>query len=128
MRPGRIVVTGSVAYDYLMTFPGKFLESSSPTECTGSPSRSSSTRCAVSGRRGAQHRLQPRPPRREALILAAAGPDAADYRDWLAGFGVDVSGFVLFEDVFTASFFVSTDQDQNQLATFYAGRWREPGS
>jgi adenosine kinase len=34
---------------------------------------------------------------------------------------VDASGLVLHDDVFTASFFVSTDQDQNQIATFYAG-------
>jgi adenosine kinase len=34
---------------------------------------------------------------------------------------VDVSGLVLHEDVFTASFFVSTDRDQNQIASFYTG-------
>ncbi len=34
---------------------------------------------------------------------------------------MDVSGLLLHEDVFTASFFVSTDQDQNQIASFYTG-------
>jgi adenosine kinase len=55
------------------------------------------------------------------LILATAGRDAAEYRDRLAREGVDVSGMRLEEDVFTASFFVSTDRDQNQLASFYTG-------
>ena len=34
---------------------------------------------------------------------------------------MDVSGLRLESDLFTASFFVSTDQDQNQLASFYTG-------
>jgi adenosine kinase len=55
------------------------------------------------------------------LLVASAGRDAADYRDWLAREGVDVSGLVLQPDLFTASFFVSTDRDQNQLASFYTG-------
>ena len=55
------------------------------------------------------------------LLWAAAGKDAREYRERLEGDGVDVSGLVIFEDVFTASFFVSTDQDQNQIASFYTG-------
>jgi len=54
-------------------------------------------------------------------IVAAAGRDAVDYRDWLRAQGVLVDGFRIFEDLFTASFFVSTDLDQNQIASFYAG-------
>src|SRR5262245_19931256 len=55
------------------------------------------------------------------VLLATAGSDAAEYRERLAGEGVDVSGLRLEDDLFTASFFVSTDQDQNQLASFYTG-------
>jgi adenosine kinase len=55
------------------------------------------------------------------VLLATAGADASEYRDDLAREGVDVSGLRLEEDLFTASFFVSTDQDQNQLASFYTG-------
>lgn len=122
MRPGRIVVTGSVAYDYLMTFPGKFLDVIVPDRM-----HRLSVSFLVDEMRRVRGGVAPNIAYNLALlgekplILAAAGADAADYRDWLAGFGIDVSGFVLFEDVFTASFFVSTDQEQNQLATFYAG-------
>ena len=55
------------------------------------------------------------------LLLASAGMDAAPYREALAEAGVDVSALVLHADVFTASFFVSTDRDQNQIASFYTG-------
>jgi len=62
------------------------------------------------------------------LVVATAGPDAADYKAWLASEGVDVSSLVLLDDVFTASFFVSTDADQNQIATFYAGAMARAGT
>jgi adenosine kinase len=55
------------------------------------------------------------------LLLATAGSDAVEYRDWLARQGIDVSGLTIHDDLFTASFFVSTDRDQNQLASFYTG-------
>jgi adenosine kinase len=54
-------------------------------------------------------------------LLATAGHDAAEYRDALAAAGVDVAGLVLDPELFTASFFVSTDEDQNQIASFYTG-------
>src|SRR5262249_8012108 len=55
------------------------------------------------------------------LIFATSGPDAAEYRARMAREGVDVSGWKIEKDVFTASFFVSTDRDQNQVASFYTG-------
>src|SRR5262249_26046090 len=47
--------------------------------------------------------------------------DAIDYVRWLSEEGVDTSAVHVCDDVYTASFFVSTDTDQNQIATFYAG-------
>jgi adenosine kinase len=55
------------------------------------------------------------------LIFATSGPDAAEYRARMAREGVDVSGWKIEKDVFTASFFVSSDRDQNQVASFYTG-------
>jgi adenosine kinase len=60
-------------------------------------------------------------------IVAAAGSDAAEYRAWLAGEGIDVSRLALHPDLFTASFFVSTDVDQNQIASFYLGAMARAG-
>jgi adenosine kinase len=119
---GQVVVTGSVAFDYLMTFPGHFVEHLIPDQMS---------RLSVSFLVDAMRRvpggcapniawslalLGERP-----LLFATAGSDAAEYRDRLARHGVDVSGLRLHEDAFTASFFVSTDRDQNQIASFYTG-------
>ncbi|HSB36652.1 MAG TPA: carbohydrate kinase family protein, partial [Thermoanaerobaculia bacterium] len=119
---GRIVVTGSVAFDYLMTFPGKFLDVVVPDRM-----HRLSVSFLVDDMRRVRGGVAPNIAYNLALlgekplVVAAAGKDAGDYREWLAASGVDVSGLVLFDDVFTASFFVSTDQAQNQIATFYAG-------
>jgi adenosine kinase len=119
-RGGRIVVTGSVAFDYLMQFPGRFLEHLIPDQMSrlsvsflvddlkrvrGGCACNIAYGLAVLGER--------------PLLFATGGKDAAEYRDDLALCGVDVSGLRLEEDLFTASFFVSTDVDQNQLASFY---------
>jgi adenosine kinase len=115
-------VTGSVAFDYLMTFPGRFVEHLIPDQMS---------RLSVSFLVDEMRRvpggcapniawslalLGERP-----LLFATAGSDAYDYRERLSRGGVDVSGLRLHEDVFTASFFVSTDRDQNQIASFYTG-------
>jgi adenosine kinase len=119
---GRVVVTGSVAFDYLMTFPGRFVEHLIPDRLSRlsvsflvDEMRRVSGGCASNIAYGLA--LLGETP----LLFATAGQDASDYRDRLAREGVDVSGLLLHDDVFTASFFVSTDQDQNQIASFYTG-------
>jgi adenosine kinase len=121
-RPGRIVVTGSVAFDYLMTFPGRFVEHLVPDKLHRlsvsflvDEMRRVEGGCAANISHGLAV-LGERP-----LLFATAGPDAASYRERLATVGVDVGGLRICHDVYTASFFVSTDHDQNQIATFYTG-------
>ncbi|MEP6471551.1 MAG: carbohydrate kinase family protein [Acidobacteriota bacterium] len=119
---GRVVVTGSVAFDYLMRFPGSFVDHLIPDQMRRlSVSFLVDDMRRVPGGCGSNIAyglalLGERP-----LLLATAGRDGAEYRDWLARQGVDVSSLAIHEDVFTASFFVSTDRDQNQLASFYTG-------
>lgn len=121
-RPGRIVVTGSVAFDYLMTFPGRFVEHLIPDQLARlsvsflvDEMRRVEGGCAANIAYGLA--LLGEPP----LLYATAGPDAAAYRDRLEAEGVDVSGLRICTDVYTASFFVSTDKDHNQIASFYTG-------
>ena len=121
-KAGRIVVTGSVAFDYLMTFPGRFTEHLIPDRMARlSVSFLVDEMRRVPGGCGPNiayglSLLGERP-----VLLATAGSDAAEYKQHLAREGVDVSSLRLEPDLFTASFFVSTDQDQNQLASFYTG-------
>jgi len=118
----RIVVTGSVAYDYLMTFPGHFVDVLVPDRMNRI-----SVSFLVDAMRRVRGGVAPNIAYSLALlgvrasIMATAGSDAADYRAWLESEGIDVSRLVLCQDVFTASFFVSSDLDQNQIATFYTG-------
>ena len=121
-RPGRIVVTGSVAFDYLMTFPGHFVEHLIPDQLSRlsvsflvDEMRRVEGGCAANIAYGLAL-LGERP-----LLFATAGPDASAYRERLEREGVDVAGLQICHDVYTASFFVSTDLDQNQLASFYTG-------
>lgn len=119
---GRIVVTGSVAFDYLMRFPGRFVEHLVPDRMDRlSVSFLVDDMRRVPGGCGSNIAYGLALYGERPLLVATAGRDAADYRDWLAREGVDVTGLVLHPDLFTASFFVSTDQDQNQLASFYTG-------
>lgn len=119
---GRIVVTGSVAFDYLMTFPGRFVEHLIPDRMSRL-----SVSFLVDEMRRVPGGCAPNIAYGLALLgekpalFATAGKDAAEYRDRLGREGIDVSGLALQEDLFTASFFVSTDADQNQLASFYTG-------
>jgi adenosine kinase len=117
-----LIVTGSIAYDYLMSFPGKFTEHFLPEHM----SRVSLSFLVdtMDKRRGG---CAPNIAYTLALLgerpklMGTAGQDFGEYRSWLEAAGVDTS---LVKDVpgkFTASFFCSTDQANNQIASFYTG-------
>ncbi len=116
------IVTGSIAYDYLMSFPGKFTEHFLPEHM----SRVSLSFLVdtMDKRRGG---CAPNIAYTLALLgetpqlMATAGQDFDDYRRWLEAAGVDTSLVAQVTDKFTASFFCSTDVDGNQIASFYTG-------
>jgi adenosine kinase len=118
----KIVVTGSVAFDYIMSFPGRFQEHILPDKLD-----SISLSFLVDDMRRVYGGCAPNIAYSLALLgerprlMASAGLDAGEYRDWLTAQGVDTSLLLICEDCFTASFFVNTDLDQNQIASFYAG-------
>ena len=117
-----IVVTGSIAFDYLMSFPGKFTEHFLPEHM----SRVSLSFLVdtMDKRRGG---CAPNIAYTLALLgetprlMATAGQDFDDYRRWLEAAGVDTSLVAQVADKFTASFFCSTDVEGNQIASFYTG-------
>ena len=117
-----IVVTGSIAYDYLMSFPGKFTEHLLP-EHVHRVSLSFLVDTMDKRRGGCAPNIaytlallgeRPR-------LMGTAGQDFGDYRHWLEAAGIDTSLVGEVPDKFTASFFCSTDQDSNQIASFYTG-------
>src|SRR5688500_12533675 len=55
------------------------------------------------------------------LVVATAGQDFVEYRDWMERQGIDASGIKLIEEEFTASCFINTDRSNNQIVAFYTG-------
>ena len=116
------LLTGSVAYDYLMTFPGLFKEQILP-ERLASISLSFLVDSMTKQRGG----IAPNIAYTMALlgekprVMATVGEDFGDYRAWLDSKGVDTSLMKVIPGVFTASFFATTDQDSAQIASFYPG-------
>ena len=117
-----ILLTGSVAYDYLMTFPGLFKEQILP-ERLASISLSflvesmSKQRGGIAPNIAYTMALLGEKPR----VMATVGEDFGDYRTWLDSKGVDTTLMQVVPGLFTASFFATTDQASAQIASFYPG-------
>ena len=122
----RMLVTGSIATDHLMTFSGRFTDSLVADQlATVSLSfladelqirrgGVAANICYGLGNLG----LAP-------VLVGAAGEDFGEYRAWLERHGVDTGGVHISEVHHTARFVCTTDLDQNQIATFYAGAMAE---
>ncbi len=118
----RIVVSGSIAYDYIMAFPGHFNEHILPDQINtlsvsflvdslkkqrGGCAPNIAYNCSLLGEK--------------ATVMGTVGQDFSDYRAWLEAHGVDTSAIQEIKDEFTASFFVNTDLANRQIASFYTG-------
>ena len=117
-----IILTGSIAYDYLMSFPGYFKDHILP-EHLESISLSFLVDEMVKQPGGVAANIaytlgllceEPR-------LVATAGMDFEEYRVVLEDAGVDTSGVKIIEGKFTASFFANTNLSNAQIASFYAG-------
>jgi len=117
-----ILLTGSVAYDYLMTFPGLFRDYILPDKLDHISL--SFLVDSMARRRGG---IAPNIAYTLALlggrprVMAAVGEDFAEYRAQLEQAGVDTTLMKVIPGVFTASFFCNTDQSNAQIASFYPG-------
>ncbi len=118
----KVILTGSIAFDYLMRFPGYFKEHILPEHLEkvslsflvedmirqyGGVSANIGYNMALLGGK--------------ALVYSAAGQDFPEYARHLQTVGVDVSRVKVVPNKFTASFFVNTDLANAQIASFYTG-------
>lgn len=118
----RIVVSGSIAYDYLMTFPGKFTDQIIPDKLARlSISFLVDEMVRQRGGTAANIAYSLKLLGGDPILLGTVGQDFGDYADWLQENGIRTDHIVEIPHKFTASFFVSTDEDQNQIANFYSG-------
>ncbi|MFB4299448.1 carbohydrate kinase family protein [Actinomadura sp. NTSP31] len=125
----RIAVTGSIATDHLMTFPGRFSDQLLPDqlervslsflvdELEIRRGGVAANICFGMGSLG-----------KESVLVGSVGDDFADYRSWLERHGVDTASVHVSELHHTARFLCTTDQDQNQIASFYTGAMSEARS
>ncbi|MCZ2096410.1 MAG: carbohydrate kinase family protein, partial [Anaerolineae bacterium] len=117
-----IIVTGSIAYDYLMRFPGRFtehlirekLDQVSLSFLVDDMSKHWGGNAANIAYSLALLGLRPK-------VMGTVGRDFGDYRLWLERVGVDCTTVRQIDDVFTASFFANIDLDNNQIGSFYSG-------
>lgn len=118
----RIIVTGSIAYDYIMVFPGHFRDHILPDKMhilsvsflvdslkrlRGGTATNIAYNLALLGER--------------PTVLGAVGEDFHEYRTWLDEQGVDTDGIHIIPNEFTASCFINTDLQDNQITAFYPG-------
>lgn len=121
-----IAVTGSIATDHLMRFPGRFSEQLLP-EHLHKVSLSFLVDDLVMHRGGVAGNMAFAIGvlGGEVALVGAAGADFADYRDWLKARGVNCDHVLISETAHTARFTCTTDVDMAQIASFYPGAMSE---
>jgi len=124
----KLIVTGSIAFDYLMSFPGKFTEHFLP-EHMHRVSLSFLVDTMDKRRGGCGPNiaytialLGERP-----YLMATAGQDFGEYQSWMNAVNIDTSLVKVIDGKFCASFFCSTDEYANQIASFYTGAMANAG-
>jgi adenosine kinase len=116
------LICGSLAYDNIMVFPGRFKEQILPDKihilnvaflvpelrrefggCAGNIAYN------LKGLGG------------DGVPMGTVGTDFGPYRDWLDGIGVDTRHVREVSDRFTAQAYITTDLDDNQITAFHPG-------
>jgi adenosine kinase len=121
-----VAVTGSIATDHLMHFPGRFAEQLVPDQLNRlSLSFLVDDLVVRRGGIAANIAFGMGVLGCEPVLVGSVGPDFADYRSWLERHGVDCSGVHVSETTHTARFVCTTDDDMCQIASFYTGAMAE---
>ena len=118
----RIFVSGSLAYDRIMDFPGRFVDHILPEKIhilnvcfmvNGLKERFGGTAGNIAYNLAL---LQESP-----YILATAGKDFGPYREWLEQLGLPLAGIKEIPQEFTAGAYITTDLSDNQITGFNPG-------
>jgi adenosine kinase len=124
-----VVCTGSIAFDYILTFKGRFkdhilLDKTHMLNLSFLVDNLKKRRGGVAGNYAYNLALLGYP----SAVLATAGSDAVEYRAWLEKLGVDCRGLRLLDDEISATGFTTTDLDDNQITGYYGGAMNRAGS
>jgi adenosine kinase len=125
----RIFVSGSLAYDRIMDFPGRFVDHILPekihilnvcfmvnglTERFGGTAGNIAYNLALLGEK--------------PVIVATAGKDFGPYREWLAQLDLPLTGIKEISAEFTAGAYITTDLADNQITGFNPGAMKHPSA
>lgn len=116
------VITGSVAYDYLMRYPGRFRDHILPDQLDNITlsflaDSMRKQRGGVAINIAYTMKLFGSSP----VVFSTVGEDFGDYRRWLEQLGLSTTHLIEIPDEFTASFFCNTDAEGKQISSFYSG-------
>jgi adenosine kinase len=121
-----IAVTGSIATDHLMRFPGRFSE-----QLLADHLQKVSLsflvddlvihRGGVAGNMAFAMGVLGGSP----TLVGAVGTDFDDYRNWLTSHGVNRDNVRISDSAYTARFVCTTDEGMAQIASFYPGAMSE---
>ncbi len=117
-----IIITGSLAYDHIMHFPGHFSDHILPDKISkvnisflvdsmqkmrGGCAANIAYSLALLGE--------------NPVVMGTVGTDFEEYRRWMEQNGIDPSLIKVIPDLYTASCFITTDLKNNQITGFYSG-------
>ena len=127
-RDRQILVTGSLAFDQIMVFPGNFkdhilIEKLHVINISFLVAEMRRQRGGCAGNIAYTLALLGH----KSRIIATAGNDFTDYQRWLDRHGVDTSAIRIFDDEMTASCFITSDRSDNQITGFFPGAMRHAG-
>ena len=123
----KILVSGSLAYDKIMDFPGKFSDYILPDKihnlnvAFGIDSIQDNFGGTAGNIAHNLALLQEQP-----VIFSTAGNDFEKYKNWLELKNIDTSKIVIVKEVPTATAYITTDQSDNQITGFFMGAMKTP--
>ena len=117
-----VLICGSLAFDTITNFPGRFSQQIMPDKVhiLNVSFLVPTMRREFGGCAGniayTLHLLGGQP-----LVMAALGNDGGGYLDRLKTWGLDTSQVLVSDDTYTAQCHIITDQDNNQITSFHPG-------
>lgn len=126
MSAKTVLVTGSLAYDFIMDFPGNFADNIDPKKLhiinlSFLVNTLKKEKGGTAGNIAYSLALLQTP----VSILGTVGSDFDTYFEFLKQAGVGVKNIKVIKDEFTSQAFMTTDLKDNQISAFYPGAMKE---
>lgn len=115
----RILVVGSLAYDHVMQYDGYFRNAMMPGHYNLVVT--AANRAVFYGGCAGNIAYSLKLLNENPLIMTVAGSDFGEYKEWLTKKGIDSSAVYESDRHLTASAFIVTDKDENQIVIFDPG-------